>query len=78
MAPNEVNESNQTQVYNNIVKKANIKLREPISVGDKVRVQLKRTAFTKGYKPRFSKDVYTIDAKEGSEYIITNYYLVNI
>ena len=36
MAPNEVNESNQAQVYNNIAKKANIKLREPINVGDRV------------------------------------------
>lgn len=70
MAPNEVNESNQAQVYNNIVKRATIKIREPIHVGDKVRVQLKKKSFTKGYKPKFSKEVYTIDAKEGKYYMI--------
>lgn len=72
MSPNEVSEENQEQVYNNIVSKANIKLREQINVGDKVRVQLKKKSFTKGYKPKFSKEVYTIDAKEGQYYIIND------
>ena len=72
MAPNEVNDSNISQVYNNIIKKATIKIREPINVGDKVRIQLKQRTFTKGYKPKFSKEVYTIDAKDGRYYIINS------
>ncbi len=54
MAPNEVNKNNQMEVYN-IVAKATIKIREPIKVGDKVRVQLKKKSFQQGYKPKFSK-----------------------
>ena len=72
MAPNEVNENNQMEVFNNIVSRATIKLREPINVGDKVRVQLKRKTFQKGYKPKFSKEIYTVDAKEGRYYIINS------
>lgn len=71
MAPSEVNAGNQRQVYNNIVRKANIKLREPILVGDRVRVQLKKKeGITKGYKPKFSKEVYTVSARDGKYYII--------
>jgi len=70
MAPNEVNDENKEQVHMNILKKANIKKYEPIKVGDKVRVQLKRKSFEKGYKPKFSKQVYTIDAIEDRYYII--------
>ena len=70
MAPNEVNENNQVEVYNNILEKATIKLREPINVGDRVRIQLKSKIFQKGYKPKFSKERYTVDSKEGKYYII--------
>ena len=72
MAPNEVNENNQAEVYNNILQKATIKLREPINVGDRVRVQLKSKTFQKGYKPKFSKEIYTVDSKEGKYYIINS------
>ncbi len=47
MAPNEVNESNIDEVYHNILSKATIKIREPLNVGDRVRVQLKTEIFPK-------------------------------
>ena len=70
MAPNEVNEHNIDDVYHNILERATIKIREPIKVGDKVRIQLKKKSFTKGYKPKFSKEIYEVEAIEGRYYII--------
>ena len=70
MAPNEVNEHNIDNVYHNILERATIKIREPIKVGDKVRIQLKRKSFTKGYKAKSSKELYEVEAREGSYYII--------
>jgi len=70
MSPNEVNDKNKGQVYRNILSKATIKSREPIHVGDIVRVQLKKKGFQKGYKPKFSKELYTVESKEGQLYTI--------
>jgi len=39
-------------------------------VGDMVRVRLKRKSFDKGYKPKFSKQIYKVDKVEGNFYII--------
>jgi hypothetical protein len=70
MAPNEVNKSNINEVYHNILEKATIKIREHIKEGDRVRIQLKTKSFTKGYKPKFSKEIYTVEARQGRYYII--------
>src|SRR4051794_12777301 len=70
MAPNEVNDKNKDQVYQNILDHATIKTYEAINVGDQVRVQLKNKSFQKGYRPKFSKQVYTIESKDGRYYII--------
>jgi len=62
--------SNKEQVLANILSKANWKKREKIVAGDRVRVQLKRKGFDKGYKPKYSKEIYTVDRKEGKYYFI--------
>lgn len=70
MAPNEVNDDNKEEVYQNILEHANIKRYDPIKVGDKVRVQLKRKSFDKGYKPKWSKQIYEVEKIDGKYYII--------
>ena len=70
MAPNEVNEKNQHEVHENILKKATIKQREEVKVGDRVRVQLKSKSFKKGYRPKFSSEIYTVAAIEPPYFII--------
>src|SRR5689334_15020966 len=70
MTPNEVTESNRRQVLKNIEEKATRKIRPKINVGDRVRVQLKRKAHDKGYKPKYSKQVYTVEKIEGKYYMI--------
>lgn len=70
MAPNEVNEKNQDEVYQNIVSKATIKNREQIRVGDNVRVLLKLKSFRKGYKPKWSKQPYPIEKIDPPYYIV--------
>lgn len=52
--------------------KANIANRPQVGVGDRVRVMLKPKSFRKGYAPKWSSDIHTIDAKEGKYYIINS------
>lgn len=70
MAPNEVNEDNLLEVYTNIWEKSNIRNREEINVGDKVRVLVKEKAYDKKYKARWSKEIHTVREKEGQFYFI--------
>jgi hypothetical protein len=70
MKPIDVNKSNQNKVLKNILEQATIKNRPLINVGDMVRVQLKRKAFDKGYRPKYSKPIFRVARKEGSYYII--------
>jgi len=70
MSPNDVNEETQEQAFENILSHATKKIRETISVGDSVRVRLKRKSFDKGYKPKYSKQIYKVDRIDGRFYII--------
>ena len=70
MAPNEVNDDNKEQVYQNILKHAYIKKYDPIKVGDRVRVQLKRKSFDKGYKPKYSKQTYEVEKVDARYYYV--------
>eukprot|EP00732_Lithocolla_globosa_P004383 Lithocolla_globosa_v1_NODE_4016_length_1528_cov_244.244399.p1 type:complete len:341 gc:universal NODE_4016_length_1528_cov_244.244399:1199-177(-) len=72
MAPDEVNKKNQHEVYNNILEKATIKNRPVIRVGDKVRIQLKSKSFQKGYSPKWSKTIHTIEKKDGRYYVVND------
>jgi hypothetical protein len=42
------------------------------NVGDKVRIEKKKDIFKKGYKPTFSKTIYSIVAISGHQYILEN------
>lgn len=68
MAPNDVNANNQIEVWENINQHSKQKKREKIEPGDKVRVLIKERAHDKKYKPRWSKEVYTVTKKSGSYY----------
>jgi hypothetical protein len=78
MAPNEVNEKNKGEVYQNILEHASRKKYEELKVGDSVRVQLKRKSLDKGYKPRYSKQIYEIEKIDsvGDSQTNTKYYHV--
>ena len=67
MAPNEVNKDNLKKVLANRKRVAIQKPREEIKPGDKVRVQLKQ----KSFKPKYSKEIYTVESKEGRYWKIT-------
>ena len=41
-----------------------------ISIGDNVRVMVKENAFEKKYKPRFSKNVFTVNARRGRYFYV--------
>ena len=71
MTPNEAaKESKADDVQANIISKSTVRVRAPIQAGDKVRVLLKRTTFDKGYQPRWSTHLYTVDRREGKYYIV--------
>ena len=68
MTPNEVNKSNEMDVLERMLTKAHIKRHPQISVGDTVRVRLKKKQFEKSYHPRYSKTIYTVTKKDGNSY----------
>ena len=70
MAPNDVNVDNLSEVWENIKKHSVRHYRPLLNPGDKVRIQLKEKSFNKGYKPKFSKEIYTVDGKDGMYYRI--------
>lgn len=71
MAPNEVNEDTMHIAQMNLIKNLNSPTRVPLEVGDRVRVQVKPQSFLKGYKPKYSKEVYTITEKGRGYYVTT-------
>ena len=58
--PIQVNLSNQKHVFNNLYKIKVPQETQFFKNGDNVRVQLIRNVFEKGYKPNFSKEIFTI------------------
>lgn len=73
MTPTEAKqEENKEEVHKNILAKSSFKKREVLKVGDKVRVLLKVMNTQKGYAPKWSKEVHTVDAKEGRYFIIND------
>ena len=45
---------------------------KPLKVGDKVRILEKRTKFTKGDAPYYSKDVYEVSGRDKNRYVLIN------
>eukprot|EP00732_Lithocolla_globosa_P000082 Lithocolla_globosa_v1_NODE_15_length_10543_cov_26.361651.p2 type:complete len:342 gc:universal NODE_15_length_10543_cov_26.361651:2379-1354(-) len=71
MSPNDAaKKSNEFDVFKNIQEKATVKKRPTLYVGDMVRVQLKEKSFKKGYSPKWSKSIHTVEKKEGRYYIV--------
>ena len=60
MAPNEVTDETKHIAQINLINNLHSPPRKRLKVGDQVRVQVKPKSFVKGYKPKFSKAVYTI------------------
>jgi len=71
MAPNDVDESTQHIVQINLLNSLNKLPHQKLRIGDKVRVQVKPASFVKGYKPKYSKQVYEITDKGDGYYITT-------
>ena len=45
----------------------------PLKVGDSVRVYIKKkTGFTKGYDPKFSKEIYKVLFHKDKQYLVNN------
>lgn len=62
MPPSEVNEKNVLQVWRNLEKRKTKSLKKrKYSIGDTVRVSNPKTVFEKGYKTKWSKEIFTID-----------------
>lgn len=87
MNPNQVSDKNKGEVYVNIYRKSHIIEKEKIHVGDRVRVSnivratitgdADKKGFKKGYKPKFSKNVFDVEKIVGNKYFIEghpNYY----
>eukprot|EP00732_Lithocolla_globosa_P004274 Lithocolla_globosa_v1_NODE_3859_length_1563_cov_3.519231.p1 type:complete len:239 gc:universal NODE_3859_length_1563_cov_3.519231:815-1531(+) len=73
MTPNDaVLKSNEFEVFKNIQDKATVKKRPSLYVGDTVRVQLKEKSFQKGYSPKWSRTLHTVEKKDGRYYIVND------
>ena len=77
MTPNQAKDGkNNVEVWLNINEKATFMSKyPPIKKGDTVRVYIKKkTGFSKGYEPRFSKEVYKVMqiSEDGKRYLINN------
>lgn len=70
MSPNDVNEDNEGNVWIHQNKHANMKPHDKVEKGDTVRVRLKSKSFEKGYKPKYSKQIYKVIKSDGTYYTI--------
>ena len=61
MKPRDVTKLNEKEVLLNIIKnRKSFYVKPKFSVGDKVRISRIQKAFTKGYVPRWSNEIYTV------------------
>ena len=76
MAPNKAKEGKHNmEVWLNINDKAKFSRKyPPLKRGDSVRVYIKKKSFTKGYEPRFTKEIYKIlqISEDKKRYLINN------
>ena len=75
MKPNEAKDKkNHFEVWLNIHNKSNFARKyPPLKVGDNVRVYIKKkTGFTKGYDPKFSKEIYKVLFYKDKQYLVNN------
>ena len=61
MTPNEVDESNEVEVYHRLYNSPHPrKLELKFKVGDTVRISANRMVFDKAYEPNWTEEVYTV------------------
>lgn len=70
MSPNQVTDKTKDQVQANIISNSHVKVRKDVKAGDRIRVLLKQKSFTKSYKPRWSRTVFTVAERNGKYYYI--------
>jgi hypothetical protein len=58
--PNEVNHSNEREVYKNLYRLKTIREKQKFEVGDRVRVALIRKGIGTTFKPKFSNEIFII------------------
>ena len=62
---------NKMDVYfNNWAKAKHDRIYKPLSVGDSVRIMIKKTNKTKNTDPKWSREIYTVIGKYNNEYLI--------
>ena len=75
MTPNEAKDKrNHFEVWLNIYNNSNFARKyPPLKVGDSVRIYVKKkTGFTKGYDPKFSKEIYKVLFHKDKQYLVNN------
>ena len=61
MTPGEASKKkNETTVWSNLDMYRDVSMTPKISVGDKVRITVKKKTFEKGYTPRWTEEVFTV------------------
>jgi stress-induced morphogen len=69
MAPNQVTKDTMHIAQINIINRSNKPSESSLKVGDRVRVEIKSKSFRKGYKPKFTKDIFEILEKKKGFYL---------
>ena len=66
---------NKMDVYfNNWANAKHDRICKPLSVGDSVRIMIKKTTTTKSTYAKWTREIYTIIGKKGNEYLIDENY----
>ena len=60
MAPSQVNDVNAADVFKKLFPDIHLNVKPRLSVGDQVRILKEKTIFEKGYKQKWSKEIYKI------------------
>ena len=64
-------QKNTTGVYfNNWARAKHDRIYKPLSVGDRVRIMIKKTTKTKATDPKWTREIYRIISKNGDGYLI--------
>ena len=58
---------------NNWAKAKHDRIQKPLSVGDNVRIMIKKTKKTRATNHKWTREIYRIINKNGNEYLINDY-----
>jgi hypothetical protein len=68
--PNNVNKSNENEVMNNIISRSNQQVRQPVTIGDNVRIRKKDKSFEKAHVPVWSKEIFEVIDIQSPYYLV--------